>query len=1293
MARRAALGGFSLNLFGGGGVDAGVFNIASTAAQSKSNEAYLGLTRVETQWEGGKVSNAEYLAALGAYANSFDPGTSEYLNQQSRLESTTYRIERNVMVSRVNSGSASLNDLLNYDLGKLSGLNPDSQEYLDRLGYVTSTQNQLLNDEEKDVAAAYGDGLMTTAQYQEWYKLRAADPRFTGNAGIAESIESRIRELDGRIIDERDSQMVADYTAGKISPDAFLLYAGDARQRYADGTSAAKDWDKRIDVAQDAMVEDDLNYRFSLSQDYARLAQFVASNKAPTSTTRVLKGTASTRTVLGADGNWKVVTTRTGAGVKTYAPTKAELAAWEKRKVEIESAKKQMAAIATKVGTLEGGFVSSTDMLGFYNKQLGGVAKGTSEWYAIQGKIDGLNAQIASEKVLARQGVKITYPKGGGGTTTAVDATGGTGKAKSKSTGTGDLEDFMRVIAKIESGGRYEARNGTTGAYGKYQILPSNWASYAKKAGLPANAKPTPENQEKVARAAFERYYDKYDGDWAKMAAAWHAGVAGTAGGPGTGNWGPKTSNYVNKVMSAMGSAAPAPSGGGAPRPSGSIPSSPAKGAASGGGGATSGTGKGAATLKVITGIKYAQPGNIAEQRRYASELPAPKTTWQTESLPIGKGVEGATFDKVYAAVEKAFLKGENEASITLGGGEKMVVFMGDDPTEKLAFMRDMDDSRVNLRDAEAVFYKGERSGAAKSAAALVARKEAAGHELVALSFAGNDVRYGEGDKPLAAGVRTLDGILKGVELHTRLMNEAWERNDVTAAYLESQYLKQLTSPTPIVINGQQVPVGDLNYLNTQIESAKARVKYLTGKTGESVDTLLNGMGQGGTEFKNDFEKLDGALAAISKAAEAGVETQNEMNNMLAKSPDGQVIWLGQGAQTQVVLGPNVLVTVDKNGKTKKQLVAPGIGKDGKLGPLPPDKSVKVFLKTGSGTGIADVYADYTVGRVGTMRMPDGSDVALMGKIVMVNMDRDNNGVNDSTSLYFENPLNPGKWSASPIAYNAPKGAKIVYQGGAEAITFQFDQNTQVMLTPDKATGVYVVNAAVKQGGGMINTEPEMVPVGTPDASADAKAYLNGFTRDKSGLDPYGHFMSDSPIPAVGFTAKEWASMQVPGAAGSMKLGPAAPGPGYTPSRATPALTAGNSLYGIGDSAERAQRTSEAKARSDAAAANVAQRQSEIASGNTPTTAYQGIPLPAAPKPGALGVNLNADLRAVDNAIGGRILPPKPKAATTAYKGIPTPAPKPKAATTAYKGIPTPAPKVITPLPKPGVVGSGLKAK
>ena len=43
------------------------------------------------------------------------------------------------------------------------------------------------------------------------------------------------------------------------------------------------------------------------------------------------------------------------------------------------------------------------------------------------------------------------------------------------------LARFMYAMGKVESGGRYTARNPYSGAYGKYQIMPSNWPAWAKK--------------------------------------------------------------------------------------------------------------------------------------------------------------------------------------------------------------------------------------------------------------------------------------------------------------------------------------------------------------------------------------------------------------------------------------------------------------------------------------------------------------------------------------------------------------------------------------------------------------------------------------------------------------------------------------------------------------------------------------------------------------------------------------------------------------------------------------------
>lgn len=1302
MARRGALGGFSIDLFGGGGVDSSVFNIASTASQSKSNEAYLALTRVETQWEAGQTDNQTYLAALGTYANSFKPDTSEYLNQQARVAATADRIERNVLVASVNAGNASLSDLLAYDQSKLSGMNPDSQEYLDRLGVVNSTQERLLNDEERDVNAVYSDGKMTTAQLQAWYKERAYDPRFFGNFAIGEDINAKIRELDGRIVDERDSQMVADYSAGKISPTAFLFYAGQARARYAEGTTEARNWDRRIESAGDAAVEDDLNYRYSLSQDYNRLAEFVASNKPPTghTTTYTRKGEKQTRTVLGADGKWKTVSTTIGAGTstKTYAPTKAELAAWEKRKIEVDAAKKQMASIASKVSGLPGGFVASTDMLGFYQKQLGDVAPNTSEWYQLQAKIDGINATIASEKVLARQGVKISYPKSGGAPTAPPKATGG-GTAPPKATGGGSappkaakssgsvsLETFMAAIARTESGGRYEARNSKTGAYGKYQILPSNWSNWAQKAGLPANAKPTPENQDKVALNRFTHLYNKYDGDWTRMAAEWHAGAAGTAQGPGKGNWGPVTSHYVSTVLARAGTSynPTHPVGTNAPRPSGATSSATAgarPSAAPPAGKSTSGASKGAPTLRIITGINQVAPKRGNVDPRLQSEMSYSKG-WglTTEKAGLPAGLTPDSFKLIYDGIESAFLSGEDAAVIRLGPKEELHLFIGDDPAEKIKFMREMDDMRIGLADQEVKTYKashapGKQSSTTKSNAAIVARREAAGHELIILDMVGEDVDGVTKTNPVASGIRLLDNVVGGVAQHTKLMNDAWAAGDTTGAVLQSLFIEQLLNP--------QSPVGDLRHMLDKVDAAQARIAQLAGKTGYSPTDLLKGMGPAGQAVQKDMDRLRNWGTEVDKVKTAGDDTDAEMENFVVRDASGKIVFING----QALEKPNVLKVLKPNGKVDRIIAEKGILQNGKPGYLPPEKTTLSMVNVGG--HIVDAYAKYNVERVGTIKMPDGAEIPIMGKKITVTRDTDNNGVNDTTEVYFENPMSPGQWSSTPIVYKAPPGSVPRYLAGSDTPYVAFPiKGTKMIgsLILDPKTGVFVVNTEEppSQIGGSSPSSTSgtpMTPVGTTFDSPDARDMVRGFSRDLSGLSPEDQYLSRQSTPVIGFAARDWARTQLPGAAGSSKYGPPVPESGYKPLGREI-----NEFTGFTITTEQ-QQAANAKRRSDAAAANVAHRQSEIASGNTspttaPTTQFTGIPIPKKPV-GALGVNINADLAAVDAKIGGYIkpAPPKPAPAKPA-------ASKPSTSTPFVTPIggqyaPPPKPKVITPLPKP----------
>ena len=104
------------------------------------------------------------------------------------------------------------------------------------------------------------------------------------------------------------------------------------------------------------------------------------------------------------------------------------------------------------------------------------------------------------------------------------------------------LSRFMRAIAKVESGGRYQARNPISGAYGKYQILPSNWPTWARMYLGNAGAPQSPRNQEKVAAGKFKSLH-RWLGSWRRVAYWWLTGSARRSG------WSGMAKTYVSKVM------------------------------------------------------------------------------------------------------------------------------------------------------------------------------------------------------------------------------------------------------------------------------------------------------------------------------------------------------------------------------------------------------------------------------------------------------------------------------------------------------------------------------------------------------------------------------------------------------------------------------------------------------------------------------------------------------------------------------------------------------------------------
>lgn len=126
-------------------------------------------------------------------------------------------------------------------------------------------------------------------------------------------------------------------------------------------------------------------------------------------------------------------------------------------------------------------------------------------------------------------------------------------------------EAFFRAIAGQESGGNYDSTNSSSGAFGKYQIMPDNWPSWAEEAGLSRDAEQTPENQEIVAKYKLGQLYDTYGAAGAMV--AWYAGDENAKAyvrGDSTDIWGrgwyqpqsngPAIGTYADEVTARMNS-------------------------------------------------------------------------------------------------------------------------------------------------------------------------------------------------------------------------------------------------------------------------------------------------------------------------------------------------------------------------------------------------------------------------------------------------------------------------------------------------------------------------------------------------------------------------------------------------------------------------------------------------------------------------------------------------------------------------------------------------------------------
>ena len=118
---------------------------------------------------------------------------------------------------------------------------------------------------------------------------------------------------------------------------------------------------------------------------------------------------------------------------------------------------------------------------------------------------------------------------------------------------------FMWAMAGQESGWDYYARNRSSGAFGKYQIMPFNWPAWAAKYIGDKQADQTPWNQEKVAYGKIHDLY-RWLGSWKRVAYWWLTGRTDR----NEKRWSSYAKGYVDNIMRlrrrapAKGSAMPA---------------------------------------------------------------------------------------------------------------------------------------------------------------------------------------------------------------------------------------------------------------------------------------------------------------------------------------------------------------------------------------------------------------------------------------------------------------------------------------------------------------------------------------------------------------------------------------------------------------------------------------------------------------------------------------------------------------------------------------------------------------
>lgn len=1231
-------------------------SISNQVQADTSRQAAFELASVQNAWEAGTASDDEYKAAYAKYAAAQKPGTTEAVNAAGNLRDLTFRLDRNKLVQQVDEGSKSLDDLLAFDKAHLGGVvDKGSQGYRDALGAVQQTEKAVYDRDRSKIEDDVQQGRATPAQAIAFYKEAAGV--YATNRDIVANAADRISSLNDAVQSQHDSDAISAFNKGTMSPTDFLAYAATRRAAYAVGTAQRAEWDSRIETAKVAAVQPGILASYDMSQQYISLQKFIADNgdqpKGGTKTT--------TRQVLQADGTYKTVTTTTAT-----PPTEAEIAAWKQRQAEVADAKVQLAALGKRIAASPNGFVTSQQMLGYWQGELAKVAKGSPEWFTITDKINGTSDRIHAEALLTGGGVKIGYP---GVTTAGLAASGGAGapaaagggKAGAPAGGgktapqtvapgttfnkpatgrttyghtveefaggryTSDQLDyvanrvaaatgldprvvrlwvikeqghannplgvsqggndgqygilsafktiddgineaitwinthgnmrgiknaagksveeqisaidhspwgpgggrggyngslmqlaaqqgykmpgpsgtvatpgtaakpkpekittaqFMTALGKELSGGNYNSRNSNTGEFGKYQILPGNWSAWASQYLGDANAAPTPDNQEKVAKAKIADLYAKY-GSWQAVAHWWATGGIGADADQGDpSKWGKLDSQFVTNVIRGAGGVVTSttPAGGA----STNLPTTPGKPYVTPTTAVTTAAGKG-----VTSGLRAIVPGTRSKDPK--SGL----TTQETVGIDFPKNLDGDYFDQLYDEIHKALDNGETSHVYRDSQGHEVNILLPDNPMGRAALTNGLDTSAIQLARERAVVAAGtDREGVeTENYNKVVARAGTNQIKLLDSEYGG---KYPKGSDmaSLRAGV-TSPAMARGLGANPSVtsaqINKMTNANARNEAQTEHYTGLQANSLTPIA-SGQRVLDYTKNYIET--ETALAQQAWDNGRPTDAYTHLRNidiatddtstlyrqiaiydAQGRGavkaiaGASGADVPAKVATELAALH-AFDADLEAARakkdklwaEMKPFLKTTADGQVVF-NAPSSTGITLkmGDDTIWNVDQKadgslGYTAAHQKGAGYGNTDAPNVPQSDDPERVLTRVGGPRAeVGSAYAKWHKGVIGYVKTDKSELLPVMGRVLDIK--------SPDGQFIVEDPFQQGRWAPGPIYWTAPKDSHLRLEPttkadgsedgtGRTAITWDDGKGTTYKFTYNEKTGV-----------------------------------------------------------------------------------------------------------------------------------------------------------------------------------------------------------------------------------------------